>query len=209
MSGWFGSDEFDASAEIQVENQLRVFDYLRKLAANSDHSTSPLTPEILREIHRIGMDRLVATPGAFREESSHDVTIVPSSHEPPASRQVAEHVTELCAYLRTEWLNRDPVFLAAYALWRINWIHPLTQDGNGRAARAAAYLILCVRFGFWLPGTVTVPELLVKLRKEYIAALEEADAACAGGNMNVDSLQKLIRYVLIQQLGIVGAHEHK
>src|SRR4051794_35819408 len=44
------------------------------------------------------------------------------------------------------WYMWSETVLAAYALWRLNWIH-LFVEGNGRTARAACYYLLCVKSG--------------------------------------------------------------
>jgi Fic family protein len=75
----------------------------------------------------------------------------------------------------------------------MNWIHPFT-DGNGRTARAVAYLVLCVRLGYRLPGTRTIPELIAADKDPYYSALEAADA----GDLTV--LEKLLASLLARQL---------
>ena len=52
---------------------------------------------------------------------------------------------------------KPPIHLAAYTMWRVNWIHPFA-GGNGRTSRAVSNLVLCARLGYRLPGTLTVPE---------------------------------------------------
>ncbi|HET9282483.1 MAG TPA: Fic family protein [Candidatus Angelobacter sp.] len=54
-------------------------------------------------------------------------------------------------------LRKSAIHLAAYVIWRLNWIHPFA-DGNGRTSRALSYLVLCTRLGERLPGTVTIPD---------------------------------------------------
>jgi len=56
----------------------------------------------------------------------------------------------------------------------MNWVHPFFGE-NGRTARAISYLILCARMGFVLPGTPTIPELIVADRTPYYQALRSAD----------------------------------
>ena len=101
-------------------------------------------------------------------------------------------VEEMCDYILDNW-SKPAIHLTAYTLWRLNWIHPFT-DGNGRTARAVAYLVLCVRLGYRLPGTKTIPELIAADKDPYYAALEAADA----GDLTV--LEKLLAALLAQQL---------
>jgi len=96
-------------------------------------------------------------------------------------------------------LRDDAVVVAAYVLWRLNYIHPFI-NGNGRTARAACYFVLCVRAGGWLPGKVILPELLRRDRDEYVAALQEADKSYAAGQLDLTSLHALLSKLLGEQL---------
>jgi Fic family protein len=55
---------------------------------------------------------------------------------------VADEVQSLCEYINDNW--QSTVHLAAYVLWKMNWIHPFA-DGNGRTARAVSYVVLSIR----------------------------------------------------------------
>jgi Fic family protein len=90
--------------------------------------------------------------------------------------------------------------LAAYVMWRINWIHPF-DDGNGRTARAASYLVLCVKLGYRLPGKRSLLDLIVDNKQPYYAALEAADAARADNNrIDVSALEGLLERLLAAHL---------
>lgn len=97
------------------------------------------------------------------------------------------------------WEAVDPVVMCAYVLWKLNHIHPFI-NGNGRTARAACYFVLCLRSGAWLPGTTILPELIRQNRDEYIKALKSADAALAGGNVDISELHQFITRLLNIQL---------
>lgn len=92
--------------------------------------------------------------------------------------------------------------LAAYVLWRMNWIHPFV-DGNGRTARAVSYLIISVRLRCRLPGTNTIPEQIASDRSPYYQALEAADKAFSEGKMDVGRAEKLLEDLLANQLASV------
>ena len=91
------------------------------------------------------------------------------------------------------------MFLAAYVLWRTCWIHPF-DDGNGRAARAASYLVLSLRLGFELPGTRAIPARIKYAPIAFWRALEAADMAWASGTLDVSRLQTLLAFYLEAQL---------
>lgn len=92
-----------------------------------------------------------------------------------------------------------PTYMAAYALWRLNWIHPFIE-GNGRTARAACYYILCLKAGALLPGRRIVPERIRDNREPYYAALQAADQHWEQGQLDVWELARYLQELLIAQL---------
>jgi prophage maintenance system killer protein len=93
------------------------------------------------------------------------------------------------------------VHRAAFLLWRLNWIHPF-EDGNGRTARTASYLVFCANVGFRLPGERAVPEILAHEYKfRHLDALEAADAAWQDGErIDVSDLERVLVDALVEQL---------
>jgi Fic family protein len=110
---------------------------------------------------------------------------------------------EFISVIHENWdLIDDPTTLAAFTLWRINWIHPFIE-GNGRTARAACYYILCLRQGRLLGGRKTVPERIRENRPAYYAALSEADRNWAQGHFDVQALAEYLANLLrLQVAGI-------
>jgi len=92
--------------------------------------------------------------------------------------------------------------LAAYVLWRLNYIHPFI-NGNGRTARAACYYLLCVKSGGWIPGDPILPTLIRQNRDEYVAALQHSDQCFAAGAVNVGLLHGLLTRLLAEQMSSV------
>jgi Fic family protein len=105
----------------------------------------------------------------------------------------------MCDYINENWAKASPLHLAAYTLWRMNWIHPFV-DGNGRTSRAVSYLVLCVRLRYVLPGITTIPELIAKNKDPYYQALEAADKANADGKIDLSEMEKLLEGLLAKQL---------
>jgi Fic family protein len=98
-----------------------------------------------------------------------------------------------------EWEKADPVLLASFILWRLNYIHPFI-NGNGRTARAASYFALCVKFGGWLKGTPILPARLKTNNPEYIAAIKAADASVLAGALDLSVLHALLSRLLADQI---------
>jgi hypothetical protein len=64
---------------------------------------------------------------------------------------------------------------------------------NGRTSRVVSYLVLCVRLGYVLPGTTTIPD-------PYYQALEAADKANASGKLDLTEMELLLESLLANQL---------
>lgn len=105
----------------------------------------------------------------------------------------------MCTYINSEWSGATAIHLAAYVMWRVNWIHPFF-GGNGRTARALSYLVLCAKLGFRLPGNKTIPDLIVESREPYYTALRRADAAWSGGELDLTEMESLMESLLADQL---------
>ena len=154
-----------------------------------------LRPSIILELNRLAIDGLDAFAGNWRPGS---VEISGSKHQPPDAHLVPELIEQLCDYINDNW-KRRATHLAAYAMWRMNWIHAFT-DGNGRTARAVSYLVLSVRLHMKIPGDPTIPEMIIDNRKPYYDALEEADKSLGGGQIDLTAMEALLEELLAKQL---------
>jgi Fic family protein len=179
-------------AKLEARNALEQFDAVMSLVEQftaPDHPPFRLRSSAVLQLQRIALKGLSAYAGVFRPAS---VDIGGSKHKPVAAHLVPFRIEEMCDYVMDNW-SKPPIHLTAYVLWRLNWIHPFT-DGNGRTARAVAYMVLCIRLGYRLPGTKTIPELIAIDKDPYYAALEAAD----DGDLTV--LETLLAALLAKQL---------
>ncbi|MDO8432006.1 MAG: Fic family protein [Candidatus Binatus sp.] len=159
-----------------------------------------LRPSELLRLNRVALLDLNHLAGVFRPD---EMKIGKSRHNPPPPDMAPALVEDMCDYVNGN-LDKSPVHLAAYLLWRINWIHPF-DDGNGRTARAASYAILCIQLGYELPGTKTIPEHIADDKDPYYKALEAADEAQKVNRIDVSQLETLLERILAKQL--VEVHE--
>lgn len=157
---------------------------------------STISPALVVELQRVAINQIYTCAGSLRDGA---VRIDGSQHQPPEHPFVPGFVDEMCAYVNSSWNGATAIHLAAYVMWRINWIHPFF-GGNGRTARALSYLVLCARLGFRLPGRKTIPDLIVESREPYYAALRKADAAWTNGELNVTGMESLMESLLADQL---------
>src|SRR5690606_10822516 len=108
---------------------------------------------MLWELNHVAVSNIAQFGGRFREEP-----VYVSDHIPPHFKDVPHLMDQFFSFVHENWTIIDqPTDLPAYALWRLNWIHPFVE-GNGRTARAACYYLICLRFGGLLPGRKIVPE---------------------------------------------------
>jgi Fic family protein len=188
----------DEIARREAENGLRQFtlalDIIRSHVKDAERPFKLRAGPIL-QLHQAALDGLHRLAGTFRNTS---VKIHGSLHQPPEPTFVADEVQALCKYVNDNW-NRSAVHLAAYVLWKMNWIHPFA-DGNGRTARAVSYVVLSIKLDSLLPGTPTIPEQIASNKDPYYEALEEADKAWISGNVDVSALEALLSDMLAQQL---------
>jgi Fic family protein len=193
----------DEQARLEARNGVRQFDAVTEMIEYFSHPERKfkLRPSHLLHLQRFALDGLSAYAGNYRPA---DIEIGGSKHKPPGAHMVPEEVEYMCDYVNENWEKSSPVHLAAYVLWKLNWIHPFT-DGNGRTARAISYLLLCLRLGYRLPGTNTIPEQISKDKKPYYQALEAADEEWTKEKVDLSQLEDLLSALLANQL--VGIHE--
>lgn len=126
-----------------------------------------LRPSLILSLQRRALQDISSFAGTYRPGP---VEIEQSVHIPPAAHLVPELVEDLCEYINEKW-DSSAVHLAAYVLWRLNWIHPF-DDGNGRTSRIVSYLVMVVRSENDFGGSQTIPDLIVQHRNDYFAAMD-------------------------------------
>jgi Fic family protein len=160
-----------------------------------------LRPSHLLHLHRAALDGISAYAGNWRPAG---IEIGASKHTPPGAFEVPERIEELCDYVNDKWDEKSPIHLAAYVMWKLNWIHPFT-DGNGRTSRAVSYMVLCIRLMSLLPGKLTIPQQIEQNRAPYYKALEAADAAWTDKRIDLTEMKQLLGAMLATQLHAVYA----
>lgn len=189
-------------AEKEAENALAQFDWgMEEVARWVSHRAPSLRVSMLLDLHRKAMIGIDPYAGNFRPAS---VSIIGSRHNPVSGEDVAKHVEDMLEYIKINWESKTATHLAAYAMWRLNWIHPFA-DGNGRTSRIFSYMLLCARLGYRLPGTNTIPEQISDYKAPYYSALEAADEHWKRGRVDVTEMEKLLEGYLAKQL--VGIQE--
>lgn len=190
------------SAELarrEAENGLLQFDAVIGLIEQHTTDKRPfkLRASLILTLNREALRGIHSYAGNYRPA---DVEIQGSKHQPPSAHLVPELLEELCDYVNNNWESASALHLAAYVMWRLNWIHPFA-DGNGRTSRAVSYLVLCIKLGQRLSGIRTIPDLIAENKHPYYDALEAADAAWSEHQqVNLTSLETLLQHLLAAQL---------
>lgn len=185
-------------ARLEIENGVRQLDLALDIV---DTFLEPDRPFALRathiqELQRVAVSGIDPRPGEWRMGSVH---ISKSKHVPGSAHLVPFQVNEMCDYVNDNWHDKTAFHLAAFVMWRLNWIHPFA-DGNGRTSRIVSYIVLCTHVHARLPGSPTIPEQIQQNRTQYFRALEAADEAMRKGVMDVSEMEKAIRGMLAKQL---------
>jgi len=186
-------------AQREAENGVRQYLAAREIIgaaiADPDHKFQ-LKQSVLLTLHQKALDGIHPLAGTYRNSA---VYIEKSDHFPPHQSEVPDHVADMCAYVNDNWDSRSAIQLAAYILWRMNWIHPFA-DGNGRTARMVSYLILSIKIKALLPGTPTIPDQIAADKTPYYDALEIADGAWKRGQLHLSEMELMLEGMLAQQL---------
>lgn len=181
---------------IQEQNLLRQYDLLSNcVEIGLEKGIDSFDKYTLWALNYAAVSNIASFGGRYRE-----APIYVGDHIPPHFNQVGTLMDQFLAMIHENWtIVNHPTVLPAFALWRLNWIHPFIE-GNGRTARAACYYLICLRQGRLLPGVRTVPERIRETRNEYYAGLRESDQAWNDGHFNVTRLAKYLEGLLRDQI---------
>ena len=156
----------------------------------------------LKELHKIITEDTLRRKEEEGEFRRRDVVIKNSKHKPPPHQEVPPLMEEFFHILNEGAPQWGHPLLGAYALWRINWIHPFIE-GNGRTARQFCYFVMCMKLGHPFEGKQTVAYQL-REPNNYRAYLKGIKAADEGhrqsGRPDLSLLEKLLTDTLIKQL---------
>src|SRR5260370_18638803 len=114
--------------ELAHKESFKLIEQFRAVADMVETYLQPdrpfkLRPSHLLHLHRAALDGITANAGNWRPAG---IEIGESEHKPPAAFEVPERVEELCDYVNGKWMEKSPLHLAAYVMWRLHSIHPFT-----------------------------------------------------------------------------------
>ena len=189
-------DNPELFAHIEEQNLLRQYNLLTNcIEIGCEKGIDSFDSSTVWALNHAAIANIAQFGGRYREQP-----IYVGNHIPPHFDRVPNLMDQFFSFIHENWYIMDhPTLLPAYALWRLNWIHPFVE-GNGRTARAAGYYLICLRRNGMLPGTKIVPERIRDNREPYYAALQSADRAWADGHLDVSELAEYLQKLLKDQL---------
>ncbi len=183
-------------ARVQEQNLLRQYDLLAHcIEIGVAKGIEAFDKYTLWFLNAAAIANIAQFGGRYREQP-----ILVGDHIPPHFEKVPDLMDQCLSLIHENWEIVDhPTYLPAYALWRMNWIHPFIE-GNGRTARAACYYLICLRNGGLLPGNKIVPERISENRQPYYDALKAADQKWNEGRLDVLELATYLEGLLKAQV---------
>ena len=134
----------------------------------------PLSPGLIKEIHRTVTDGLMddpSTSGEFRKDDSvavRGITEDVTYHVPVEHGLIDSMVEALCRYANDDSERGHPVIKGIILHYLLAYIHPFL-DGNGRVSRALFYWY-CLRYGYPMMGYLSVSRAIKEHRQGYSMA---------------------------------------
>jgi prophage maintenance system killer protein len=190
-----GSESHPLYQELEVSNGNRQYDFLRSIIGAAIKADKRfLSTHVIKALNFQAITCLHTNAGEFRP-----CAVTVGAYNPPAFYRVQAFMDDFVNEVNSNWRTADPVSLAAFVLWCLNYIHPFI-NGNGRTARAVCYFVLCVSAGGWLPGTTILPELIRRERDAYVLALQAVDASYHAGAIDLTPLHQLVEQLVEEQL---------
>ena len=193
-----GSEADPVYQSLEVSNGNRQYAFLMSVVhAAIALNRLFLSSSVIKALNFQAIVCLHTNAGEYRP-----CAVTVGSHTPPEHFRVDALMEDFINHVNRIWDQADPVALAAFVLWRLNFIHPFI-NGNGRTARAACYFVLCLKAGSWLSGKTILPELIRQNREEYVDALQKADASLTAGELDLTVLHGFLSNLLSQQMATV------
>ncbi|MER7702807.1 Fic family protein [Kitasatospora sp. NPDC097605] len=142
----------------------------------SDLRDEALTPDLIREIHRVATAGTLDNPdaaGRFQLPDEERVGVYADFddrllHSPPAAIDLPERVERLCKFANGELDSGylPPILRALTIHFMIGYDHPF-EDGNGRTARILFYWSM-LNQGYWLTEYVAISPILKSAPSKYV-----------------------------------------
>lgn len=151
-------------SERMIVNNYRAMLFIK------DHKEEPLTPDLIKEIHRIVTDRTLDERLTGRFRDNDDVVVQDSLtgevfHTPIPKEEIELSIRQLCDFINDENGFLHPIIKGIILHYAIAFIHPF-EDGNGRVARTLFYWYE-LKSGYWLMEYLTISKYIKEHKSKY------------------------------------------
>lgn len=168
---WVGkSESHPVYQKLAASSVLRQYHFLDSVIVAALEARWPkVSNTLICALNHHAITCLHTHAGQFRP---WQVTV--ENRDTPLFYLVPDLMDEMVSEINRYWDQVDDLLLGAYALWRLNWIHPFI-NGNGRTARALCYYLICVKNGgFPTDRRANLPALIGSHYEDYLNAIREA-----------------------------------
>ncbi len=160
----------------EVINYRNVLEFIEKVPGDFSTTGVTYTKELLCEIHRLAVDRIVGPTDAGQFRTSQVVLRNSVTGEiafrPPLAVDVPFLIDEFFSWLNSDYGKKEhPVLRAGITHYVLAAVHPFVE-GNGRTARAMATLVLFTE-GYDIKRFFALEDYFDKHADEYYGALME------------------------------------
>ena len=150
----FEDERHPAYRELESANLERQYGFLTSIIEAAVAIDRPMVSTgIIKALNYHVICCLHVNAGEYRP-----CPVTVGQFEPPAHHRVPELMDAFVNQVNRRLETADVATLAAYCLWRLNYIHPFI-NGNGRTARALCYFVVCIKLGRPLPGAPILPRI--------------------------------------------------
>jgi len=177
-------------------SEKMIFNNYQAMRFISKNKKEKLTPEIIRELHRILIADTLEDDnkaGNYRDIND-DIHIVDNTgtnvlHTPPNASELPDRMSIICQFAneKNEKNFLHPVIRAIILHFMIGYDHPFV-DGNGRTARALFYWSMAQQ-EYWLMEFISISKIIKNAPVQY------ADAY-----LHVETDDNDLTYFIIHQL---------
>jgi Fic family protein len=174
--------------QLEIANQGEVLEFLADFVVRG---RTRITESDVLAIHNLTIKGIYPCTGKFRDVTT-EIKIIGTDHKPSHPSQVRIDVRDMLEWLYNGGKVFSPLYRAAFVMWKINAIHPF-NGGNGRVARAVAYLVVVSEVAPVFVGE-SLPTKLKARKPEYLDALRAANKG------DLSALEQLILECFESQL---------
>ena len=196
----FQTEATPAYKALEITNGDRQYDFMRSLIGAAIATNKIfLSQHVIKMLNFHAIACLHTAAGEYRP-----CPVKVGAHNPPQHFQITPLMDDFINDVNVNWEKVDPLSMATYVYWRINYIHPFI-NGNGRTARVAAFYVLCLRNGGLMQGNPALPALLKREKDACCIALQTAHDSFNAGGVNLQPLHDIFVALMNEQLASVAS----